>query len=129
MPEQEVNTCILDLVSSAAGMDSTSLNPPQPPFLIPSVHTSSTSSSWASVSSSGPDFRPVHPDMIRRNLKRVFMEAGSLPGKIDHHKLRPSARELERLRSRLPCQKIPVNSSATLFKEKDGKDFMFRLEL
>ena len=88
MPEQEIKNCTDESVSSVTRMESQSFTPKQPPFLIPSSRTSSSSSSWHSFSSSGPDFRPVHPDMIRRKLSRVFLEASSLPDRIDLHKLR-----------------------------------------
>ena len=45
-----------------------------------------------SLSSSGPDFRPIYPEIIKRNLKTDFLEATSLPVNVPLH------RSLEALR-------------------------------
>merc|ERR1711892_969863 len=118
----EVTSGEADMVTTAENMEPESTTLPKPTSMI-------YSSSSTSISSSGPDFRPIHPDMIRRKLTKIFLEASSLPAKIDHHKLRPAVRELEMLRS----QKIPVKrkmSTSKFLSEKDcGLDFMFSLEI
>merc|ERR1719245_353455 len=80
-----------------------------------------SSSATSSISSSGPDFRPVYPEMIRNKLKRIFFEPSSLPAKMDTHRLRPAVKEVERV-SLLTCQKIPVKKIISSSKHLQDKE-------
>ena len=44
--------------------------------------SSESSSRRTSLSSSRPEFRPIHSEIIRRNLVTEFQEASSLPGNV-----------------------------------------------
>ena len=48
--------------------------------------SSESSSRRTSLSSSRPEFRPVHSEIIRRNLKTEFLEATSLPVNVLTHR-------------------------------------------
>ena len=50
--------------------------------------SSDLSSRRTSLSSSRPEFRPIHSEIIRRNLVTDFMEASSLPGNVLTHRSR-----------------------------------------
>merc|ERR1712098_634267 len=50
--------------------------------------TSSTSLRRTSLSSSRPDFRPIHSEIIRRKLVTDFLEATSLPVNVPIHRSR-----------------------------------------
>ena len=50
-----------------------------------------SSSRRSSLSSSRPEFRPVHSDIIRRNLVTDFLEATSLPVNVPIHRSREAA--------------------------------------
>merc|ERR1719154_902181 len=53
--------------------------------------TSDSSSRRTSLSSSRPEFRPIHSEIIRRNLVTDFLEASSLPGNVVKHRAREEA--------------------------------------
>ena len=53
--------------------------------------SSDSSSRRTSLSSSRPEFRPIHSEIIRRNLVTDFMEASSLPGNVLTHRSREDA--------------------------------------
>ena len=50
-----------------------------------------SSSRRSSLSSSRPEFRPIHSDIIRRNLVTDFLEATSLPVNVPIHRSREAA--------------------------------------
>ena len=58
-----------------------------------SISISSTldSSRRSSFSSSRPEFRPLHPDIIQRNLVTDFLEATSLPVNVPLHRSKEAA--------------------------------------
>merc|ERR1739838_262268 len=51
-----------------------------------------SSSRRSSLSSSRPEFRPIHSDIIRRNLVTDFLEATSLPVNVPIHRSREASR-------------------------------------
>ena len=57
----------------------------------PKSFSSETSSRRTSLSSSRPEFRPIHSEIIRRHLVTDFLEASSLPGNVLTHRSREMA--------------------------------------
>ena len=54
----------------------------------PMSFSSESSSRRPSLSSSRPDFRPIHSEIIRRNLVTDFLSATSLPAHVPIHRSR-----------------------------------------
>ena len=54
----------------------------------PTSFSSESSSRRPSLSSSRPDFRPIHSEIIRRNLVTDFLSATSLPAHVPIHRSR-----------------------------------------
>jgi hypothetical protein len=50
--------------------------------------SSESSSRRSSLSSSRPDFRPIHSEIIRRNLVTDFLSSSSLPAHVPTHRSR-----------------------------------------
>ena len=61
--------------------------------------SSESSSRRPSLSSSRSEFRPIHSEIIRRNLKTEFLEATSLPVNVLTHRSRDEAGKMFASRS------------------------------
>merc|ERR1711915_108634 len=74
-----------------------------------SISSTLDSSRRSSLSSSRPEFRPLHSDIIQRNLVTDFLEATSLPVNVPLHRSKeasqpstPMREEFERCANELP---------------------------
>ena len=81
----------------------------------------STSSVKSSLSSSGPDFRPVHCDIVRRTLVSTFLEGSSLPLNAPLHNLD--------LDFSISCEEFYCKEKKSVDYRKSREDLMFQLDL
>ena len=81
----------------------------------------STSSMMSSLSSSGPDFRPVHCDIVRRTLVSTFLEGSSLPLNAPLHNL-----ELD---FSIAHENIYFKEKKSIDYRRSREDLMFQLDL
>ena len=82
-----------------------------------SFSSTSSSSRRTSLSSSRPDFRPIHSEIIRRKLVTDFLEATSVPVNVPIH------------RSRSMSEKMVVPSSLVdSSREEEGEEWLLRLQ-
>ena len=82
-----------------------------------SIPNSNSSSRRSSLSSSRPEFRPIHSDIIRRNLVTDFLEATSLPVNVPIHRSREASRPSNSMQEEYDrCDKqIPLSLHTKLF--------------
>eukprot|EP00092_Neocalanus_flemingeri_P059469 GFUD01071087.1.p2 GENE.GFUD01071087.1~~GFUD01071087.1.p2 ORF type:complete len:147 (-),score=43.64 GFUD01071087.1:57-497(-) len=91
-----------------------------------STDSSTASSRKSSISSSIPDFRPIHSEIIKRNLIRDFQEATSLPMNVPIHRLREASRPSTPMREEFDrCTKqLPFSLASKLFSVTSLSDRM-----
>merc|ERR1712156_278163 len=78
-----------------------------------SFSSTSSSSRRTSLSSSRPNFRPIHSEIIRRKLVTDFLEATSVPVNVPIH------------RSRSMSEKMVVTSSlGDSSREEEGEEWL-----
>merc|ERR1712110_844476 len=104
-----------------------------------SCPASSLSSRRSSVSSSVHEVRPIHTEIIQRNLITDFLEATSLPVNVPIHRDleavspgTPMRTELSRCEKELPARlarrlSLPTSSLAPI--KRNEPELMFTLEL
>eukprot|EP00092_Neocalanus_flemingeri_P065820 GFUD01080100.1.p1 GENE.GFUD01080100.1~~GFUD01080100.1.p1 ORF type:complete len:165 (-),score=56.29 GFUD01080100.1:38-484(-) len=89
--------------------------------------THSTSSSRrSSLYSSRPEFRPIHSEIIRRNLITDFLEATSLPVNVPIHRSREASQPSTPMREEFDwCAKqLPFSLASKLFSVPSLADQM-----
>ena len=92
-----------------------------------SIPYSSNSSRRSSLSSSGPEFRPVHSDIIFPNLRTDFLEATSLPVNVPLHRDREASRPSTPMREEFyRCNKqLPYSLASKLLSTPSYKFLEF----
>ena len=79
--------------------------------------SSDSSSRRTFLSSSRPEFRPIHSEIIRRNLVTDFLEAASLPVNVSTHRSRESSAKM-----------FGASSLRIWEEEKEGSEWLEREE-
>merc|ERR1711892_475424 len=99
----------------------------------PMSFSSESSLRRTSLSSSRPDFRPIHPEIIRRKLVTDFLEANSLPVNVPIHRSRSVSSKMVSASSLESCSwegeeeeewvtKLKERSLINKCKERDSED-------
>ena len=85
--------------------------------------SSESSSRRTSLSSSRPEFRPIHSEIIRRNIVTEFQEASSLPGNVLTYRSREEAGKVfgDSLASRSWEEKKVEEELSVCGKVEDGR--------
>ena len=110
---------------------------PTPTIRMSHSSSSSTASpKKPSLSSSRPDFRPIHSEIVRRTLLTNFLEATSLPVNVPIHRSREASRpstpmreEFYRSDKQLPLSLANKLLASPGFEDKVEKENMFKREV